>query len=741
MRSLRRLGVFPLVAFAILTTSLPCFAQRVTATLATNLSFPDAIGINSLTNKTYIADGNLNTVTVIDGASNQLTTVAVGNTPLALGVNPVTNKIYVANAYDNTVTVIDGATLNTAAVPVGEGPVALAVNSATNMVYVANADDNTVTVINGSTLATTTVTVGDIPLAVAVNSTTNKIYVGDKAWVGNSYITVIDGATNNATTVELPSYAEFFNDYNGNNGIVVNPVSNQIYAAGVYQLYDLDGATNNVSTAMFPGGSYAYTGLEVNPTSNQIYLPDVSQYPNNVIVVDGATLNAFTVNTGNYPDGLAIDSATNKIYVANEDDSTLTTIDGVTNSTVTVGVGSAPILVAANPVSNVIYVANDDGTVSVVAGAGAVQFVSINPPCRVVDTRQHGGNGPILGGTYQSFNLTQLGNCNVPTTAAAYSLNVTVVPQGPLGYLTIWPDGQPQPAVSTMNSDGRVKANAAIVPAGALGAVDVYVSNTSNVILDINGYFTPPSGSTLAFYPLTPCRLVDTRQNNLGGPYLQGGQERDFNLQESSNNCIPQNLTPSAYSLNITAVPHPSGLPLSYLTVWPAGQTQPVVSTLNNPTGTIVANAAIVTPGSDGDVAVYPTNDTDLLIDINGYFAPPASGGLSLYTEAPCRVLDTRSSGGAFSGELTAPVATSACPQPTTAQAYVFNATVVPTGSLGYLTLWPDGQQQPVVSTLNAVDGAITSNMAIVPTTNGSIDAYAAGLTQLILDISSYFAP
>ena len=46
-----------------------------------------------------------------------------------------------------------------------------------------------------------------------------------------------------------------------------------------------------------------------------------------------------------------------------------------------------------------------------------------------------------------------------------------------------------------------------------------------------------------------------------------------------------------------------------------------------------------------------------------------------------------------------------------------------------------------MVSTLNATDGAITSNMAIVPTTNGSIDAYASALTQLILDISSYFAP
>ena len=52
---------------------------------------------------------------------------------------------------------------------------------------------------------------------------------------------------------------------------------------------------------------------------------------------------------------------------------------------------------------------------------------------------------------------------------------------------------------------------------------------------------------------------------------------------------------------------------------------------------------------------------------------------------------------------------------PSTAQAYVFNATVVPPGALGYLTLWPDGEDQPMVSTLNAIDGAITSNMAIVP--------------------------
>ena len=111
----------------------------------------------------------------------------------------------------------------------------------------------------------------------------------------------------------------------------------------------------------------------------------------------------------------------------------------------------------------------------------------------------------------------------------------------------------------------------------------------------------------------------------------------------------------------------------------------------------------------------------------------------------PCRVIDTRKIGTGlpFSGTLTPPVdvVDSVCGPPSTARAYVFNATVVPVGSLGYLTLWPDGENQPLVSTLNAIDGAITSNMAIVPNINGKTDAFASGITQLILDISSYFAP
>jgi hypothetical protein len=108
-----------------------------------------------------------------------------------------------------------------------------------------------------------------------------------------------------------------------------------------------------------------------------------------------------------------------------------------------------------------------------------------------VDTRNADGplGGPgIDGHTTRTFPLPS--GCGLPATAAAYSLNVTVVPFGPLGYLTLWPAGQSQPTVSTLNAPkGLTVANAALVPAGANGGIDVYALNATHVVLDANGYF------------------------------------------------------------------------------------------------------------------------------------------------------------------------------------------------------------------------------------------------------------
>jgi hypothetical protein len=103
-----------------------------------------------------------------------------------------------------------------------------------------------------------------------------------------------------------------------------------------------------------------------------------------------------------------------------------------------------------------------------------MQLIPVRP-CRVADTRNATGpfGGPELGaGSTREFDIPN-SSCGIPSTAAAYSLNVTVVPNASLNYLTLWPSGQPQPFVSTLNSDGRVKANAAITPAGSDGGVSV----------------------------------------------------------------------------------------------------------------------------------------------------------------------------------------------------------------------------------------------------------------------------
>ena len=380
------------------------------------------------------------------------------------------------------------------------------------------------------------------------------------------------------------------------------------------------------------------------------------------------------------------------------------------------------------------------GSVLPITGS-ALRFRPLTP-CRVADTRE--GNpfgGPSFpGNTHRDFPIP-LSACGIPSTAEAYSLNVSVLPAGKLGYLTVWPAGQPQPLVATLNSlDGRTKSNAVIVAAGAHGAVSAYVSDTTDVLIDINGYFVAASDTAaLPFYPVAPCRIADTRNpaGLLGGPGLAPDHTRVFPVRQSAC-AVPADA--QVYSLNVAAVPKG---PLAHLTAWAAGQPQPLVATMSAPTGAITANAVIVAAGGNGDVAVVASDDTDVVIDINGYFAPVKPGGLSLYNLAPCRVLDTRLPAGAvpFTGTRNVDVAGSGCAVLPAANAYVFNATVVPPGALGYITLWPQGAPQPLVATLNAIDGAITSNIALVPTTNGSVSVFASGPTDLVLDIFGFFAP
>jgi hypothetical protein len=136
--------------------------------------------------------------------------------------------------------------------------------------------------------------------------------------------------------------------------------------------------------------------------------------------------------------------------------------------------------------------------------AGSLVFVGMTP-CRVADTRSGSGFtgafGPpsLVGGASRTFPIRSSPNCPVPAVAEAYSFNITLVTFSFVDFITVWPTGQPRPNASTLNGYvNTVIANAAIVPAGTGGSIDVYASQTADVIIDINGYYAPQTGITLA---------------------------------------------------------------------------------------------------------------------------------------------------------------------------------------------------------------------------------------------------
>lgn len=135
-------------------------------------------------------------------------------------------------------------------------------------------------------------------------------------------------------------------------------------------------------------------------------------------------------------------------------------------------------------------------TASAAQAAGPYQFFSVTP-CRIVDTRGPVGvtGGPVLtAGTPRNFPIT--GQCGVPVTAKAATLNVTLVTPTQDGFLSIWPSNLAMPLVSTLNAAAGEPAiaNGAIVPlAGSTTDISIVygtsVAGTAHVIVDVTGYF------------------------------------------------------------------------------------------------------------------------------------------------------------------------------------------------------------------------------------------------------------
>lgn len=164
------------------------------------------------------------------------------------------------------------------------------------------------------------------------------------------------------------------------------------------------------------------------------------------------------------------------------------------------------VLAAGLSIGGVARAAGADATVASSA------FTPVSP-ARVVDTRS---GSPIPANTPRDFQIT---GSVVPDTASAVMINVTATRSQAGGWLQVLPTGRATIGTSsTLNLDeaGKDTPNASFAPLGDGGRLTVYATFTTDVIIDVFGYFTPTASSAGGrLVPLTPSRILDTR-NSIG---------------------------------------------------------------------------------------------------------------------------------------------------------------------------------------------------------------------------------
>jgi YVTN family beta-propeller protein len=308
---------------------------------------PAGIAINEKTNIVYVTNMFEKTMSVMDGKTDKIvTTIPVGSIPVFPAVDEKTNIVYVPNSEDGTVSVVEGKTnmvVNT--IPVGSDfPQVIALNHETHKLYVAMYF-NEVLVLDEKTNNV----IGKIPQEqggfLALNEKTNKIYLPNYF---DGTVSVFDGKTNQLIkTITVGSFAIPDNCYltstcinqgSGAAGLSVNEETNKIYVNNVNDgtIVTIDGKSDEVVKTLSIGAGLWNSAIDEK--TNTIY--SINYVASTLSVVDGKTnklidtismgsgfvpsncyLNQSTcMSVGSFPQGVAVNAKTGKIYVANTGD-------------------------------------------------------------------------------------------------------------------------------------------------------------------------------------------------------------------------------------------------------------------------------------------------------------------------------------------------------------------------------------------------------------------------------------
>jgi hypothetical protein len=333
--------------------------------------------------------------------------------------------------------------------------------------------------------------------------------------------------------------------------------------------------------------------------------------------------------------------------------------------------------------------------------APALNYFAVNP-CRLLDTR----NTTILTHN-QPRTLTVAGNCGIPSTARAVSVNVTAISPTDSGKIALYP-GDLTAIASSLNFAPATspRSNSAIIQlatnaAGTMGINAVVAGSPGQVhlTLDVDGYFskdtTAASGAVgpLGFQTLPICRIANTTSSTA----LSAGTTRTFTAQGVCG--IP--VGAAVASLHVGATTPTSG---GQITLFPSSITAPGTSSVSFPAGiTNLRNGARVRLSSTTpDLAALfssttPGASTHAHFDVNGYYKSDAP--LKYRPITPCRVVDTASSPLVTDIVRTFQVQGN-CGVPVGAKAVVVRLVVSGPTSAGDLSVYPSNLSQAPGSTV-----------------------------------------
>ena len=347
-------------------------------------------------------------------------------------------------------------------------------------------------------------------------------------------------------------------------------------------------------------------------------------------------------------------------------------------------------------------------------------------PQRLLDSRD---GAPLAAGTVVAVPIT--GRAGTPASGVtSVAVNLTVTNPTAPGFISAYPCGGQVPLVSSVNFvAGQTVPNLAVVKVGDGGAICLYGNVTTDVIVDIDGWYGP-RGAAVMNIVFPPRRVVDTREGTGSiQARLAPGEVRRFQLPDLTSPTLP----PVVGALLNATVDNAGGP--GYLTLFPCGS-PPVASNLNFTPGAPVANAVSV--AVDADLGLCATSNTtvDVIIDLAALWATRVDGP-HLVTYPPVRIADSREGQGLQQLTARQPVTFTYTPPQGTifgSNSSLVNITVVDPRAPGYLVAYPCSAAPPT-STLNFGAHQTRANTATVFSDGSQFCLMSTADTDIVIDL------